>query len=109
MLEKIRIIPTILTRTLWFANISASSLGVNRAEAWKECNQRLFSYYRTHSAELPQSLKEMEPLFLAVICGCHAGLFREALHKIYIPRMQRGNASFAAKILGAQGALLCGV
>jgi adenylate cyclase len=48
----------------------------------------------------------MEPLFLAVICGCNAGLYRDALHEVYIPRIQRGNASFAAKILGARGPLL---
>ena len=48
----------------------------------------------------------MEPLFLAVICGCNAGLFREALHEVYIPRIQRGNASFAANVLGAREALL---
>jgi hypothetical protein len=54
----------------------------------------------------PESFREMEPLFLAVICGCNGGLFREALHEVYIPRIQRGNASFAAKVLGARGALL---
>jgi hypothetical protein len=43
----------------------------------------------------------MEPLFSAVICGCDAGLFREALHDVYIPRIQRGNAYFAANVLGA--------
>ncbi len=48
----------------------------------------------------------MEPLFLAVICACNAGLFREALHEVYIPRIQRGNASFAANVLGAKGTLL---
>ena len=48
----------------------------------------------------------MEPLFLAVICGCNAGLYREALHEVYIPRIQRGDASFAANVLGARGALL---
>jgi adenylate cyclase len=48
----------------------------------------------------------MEPLFLAAIFGCNAGLFRDALHEVYIPRIQRGNASFAANILGARGALL---
>ena len=48
----------------------------------------------------------MEPLFLAVICGCNAGLFREALHEVYIPRIQRGNAYFAANVLGARGPLL---
>jgi tetratricopeptide (TPR) repeat protein len=48
----------------------------------------------------------MEPLFLAVICGCNAGLFREALHEVYIPRIQRGNSFFAANVLGARGPLL---
>ena len=48
----------------------------------------------------------MEPLFLSVICGCNAGLFREALHEVYIPRIQRGDLYFAANVLGARGALL---
>jgi predicted ATPase len=48
----------------------------------------------------------MEPLFLAVICGCNAGLFRDALHEVYLPRIQRGDASFASNVLGASGALL---
>src|SRR5262249_57472395 len=54
----------------------------------------------------PNSFREMEPLFLAVICGCNAGLYHEALHEIYIPRIQRGNDSFAANVLGARGPLL---
>jgi serine/threonine protein kinase/tetratricopeptide (TPR) repeat protein len=77
-----------------------------RPEAWQECNRRLFHYYRALAPRLPDNLGEMESLFLAVICGCQAGLFREALHEIYSPRIQRGNASFAAKVLGARGALL---
>jgi hypothetical protein len=48
----------------------------------------------------------MEPLFLAVICDCNADLFRKALHEVYIPRIQRGDASFAANFLGVRGALL---
>jgi hypothetical protein len=55
-----------------------------RTEAWKECNGRLFHYYQTLAPQLPNSFREMEPLFSAVICGCHAGLFREALHEVYI-------------------------
>jgi len=34
------------------------------------------------------------------------GLYREALHEVYIPRIQRGDDSFAANILGARSALL---
>jgi hypothetical protein len=37
---------------------------------WKECNRRLYHYYRTLAPQLPESFAEMEPLFLAVICGC---------------------------------------
>jgi predicted ATPase len=75
-------------------------------DAWKECNRRLFHYDRGLAPELPNSFREMEPLFSAVVCGCNAGLFREALNEVYIPRIQRGNACFAAKVLGATGPLL---
>jgi predicted ATPase len=77
-----------------------------RSETWKECNKRLYEYYRTLAPQLPNNFREMEPLFLAVICGCNSGLFREALHEVYLPRIQRGNTCFAANVLGARGALL---
>src|SRR5271157_3556041 len=77
-----------------------------RTKAWKECNRRLYNYYRTLAPQLPNSFREMEPLFLAATCGCNAGLYREALNEVYIPRIQRGDASFAASVLGARGALL---
>jgi hypothetical protein len=81
-------------------------LRCQRSDAWKESNKRLFNYYRTLAPQLPNNFAEMEPLFLAVICGCHAGLFRDALHEVYIPRIQRGDAHFAANVLGATGPLL---
>jgi hypothetical protein len=77
-----------------------------QTDAWKECNRRLYHYYRTLAPELPNNFREMEPLFSAVICGCHAGLFREVLHEVYLPRIQRGITSFAANVLGARGPLL---
>jgi serine/threonine protein kinase/predicted ATPase len=77
-----------------------------RTEAWKNCNRRLYEYYRTIAPQLPDKFSEMEPLFLAAICACNVGLYREALHEVYIPRIQRGKACFAANVLGARGALL---
>ena len=77
-----------------------------QAEAWKECNRRLYNYYRTLAPRLPDSFGDLEPLLLAVICGCYAGLFREALHEVYIPRIQRGDTCFAGNVLGAREALL---
>jgi predicted ATPase len=77
-----------------------------QTDAWKECNRRLSNYYQTLAPRLPNSFREMDPLFSAVICGCRAGLYREALHEVYLPRIQRGNASFEANVLGARSALL---
>jgi predicted ATPase len=77
-----------------------------QTDAWNECNRRLYYYYQTLAPQLPNSFTEMEPLFLAVICACNAGLYREALHVVYIPRIQRGDAFFAARVLGARATLL---
>ena len=77
-----------------------------RSEAWKECNKRLYNYYRTLAPQLPDSFREMEPLFLAVICGCNAGLFREALNEVYIPRIQRGMPPLRLRFLEQQEPLL---
>jgi hypothetical protein len=82
------------------------TLRSQQTEARKECFRRLYHYYRTLAPQLPNSFKEMEPLFSAVICGCNAGLYREALHEVYIARIHRGDASFAANFLGARSALL---
>ena len=81
-------------------------LRTQQKDAWKECNRRLYHHFRTLAPQLPNSFREMEPLFSAVICGCNAGLFRETLHEVYIPRIQRGNACFAANVLGAREPLL---
>jgi serine/threonine protein kinase len=81
-------------------------LRTQQTETWKECNRRLYNHYRMLASPLPDSFREMEPLFLAVVCGCNAGLFHQALHEVYIPRIQRRNTFFAANVLGARGALL---
>ena len=77
-----------------------------RTEAWQECNRRLYEHYRALAPQLPESLTEMEPLFLSVMCACNVGLLHDALHEVYLPRIQRGNKSFAANVLGVRGALL---
>ncbi len=81
-------------------------LRTERTQAWKESNRRLYFHYQKLAPQMPNSLREMEPLFSAVIFGCNAGLFREALHNVYIPRIQQGSAFFAVNVLGARGVLL---
>ena len=76
------------------------------AAAWREANRRLYEHYRMLAPALPESVRDLEALFLAASCGCRAGLLHDALHEVYLPRIQRGDAHFAAKVLGARGALL---
>jgi ATP-dependent exoDNAse (exonuclease V) beta subunit len=35
-------------------------------EAWKECNRRLFHYYRMLAPQLPNTFTEMQPAFLSL-------------------------------------------
>lgn len=73
---------------------------------WLEANARLFDYYKTIAKELPATIEEMEPLFLAVIFGCKAKKYKEALHEVYFPRIMRGDKFYASIKLGALGTLL---
>jgi predicted ATPase len=77
-----------------------------RTKAWKEGSRRLYHHYRMLAPRQPETIRDMEPLFLAAIFGCYAGLLRDVLHEVYIPRIQRGKESFAANALGAREALL---
>ena len=65
--------------------------------------------YQHQHARLPVEQLKDEPEPVVVLLDAlleKAGLFREALHEVYIPRIQRGNAYFAANVLGATGLLL---
>lgn len=81
-------------------------LRIRSPAAWQEGNNRLYEYFKLGAKELPDTLPEMEPLFRAVIYGCNAGRHRDALHEIYLSRIMRGEQSYAARKLGAHGALL---
>jgi hypothetical protein len=87
-------------------NTLANNFRANKLMRGRNVIGGSFNYYQTLVPHLPNSFGEMDPLFSAVICGCNAGLFRDALDEVYIPRIQRGNAHFAANVLGATGPLL---
>ena len=87
-------------------NTMANSSGVSEPTLGRNAIGGSITIIRHLRRHFPDSFREMEPLFLAVVCGCNAGLFREALHEVYLPRIQRGDASFVANVLGARGAVL---
>ncbi|MGH7457030.1 MAG: hypothetical protein ACRENG_37115, partial [bacterium] len=73
--------------------------------AWQEAHGRLYEYYKKLPAkELPDTLEEMEPLFVAVTHGCQAGRYQETLDDVYWERILRGNEKYTERKLGAFGA-----
>ncbi len=72
--------------------------------AWCEAHGRLFEYYKSSTERLPETLKEMAPLYAAMAHGCEAGRYQEALDQIFRARIERSDEFFATYKLGAAGA-----
>ena len=76
-------------------------------EAWKEAHYRLYEYYKNlPEKEFPDTLKEMEPLFIAVYHGCRAGIHTKVWEDVFWARILRGNEAYSLKKLGAFGSNL---
>lgn len=79
----------------------AADLAKNCVSAMREAHLRLFDHLRKSAPPLPENLKDMMPLFHAVMHGCKAGHCKLAHDEVYFPRIRRGHADFAVKQLGA--------
>lgn len=80
----------------------------NKPKAWKEAHCRLYEYYKglpekLYNKFLPDTLKEMEPLFSAVSHGCLAGRQQETFDDVYWMRIQRGLKFYSTTKVGAFG------
>lgn len=83
-------------------------LQTQNPDAWKAAHARLYDYYKNlPKKELPDTLKEMEPLFAAVTHGCLAGNHQAAMDDVYWERIVRSNEAFIVHKLGALGAWIC--
>ena len=74
--------------------------------AWQLAHRRLFEHLSATAEPQPETLRAMEPLMLAVVHGCKAGLYDRALREVYLPRIQRGKEAYAVNRLSAGGAVL---
>lgn len=73
---------------------------------WLAANSLLFDELRQAPAsDQPDTLSDLEPLFLAVPHGCKAERYHEA-YELYVHRIMRGNQRYAAEKLGALGPLV---
>lgn len=73
-------------------------------DAWVGAHSSLYEYYKElPEKEFPDTLDEMESLFLAVAHGCTAGKYQEAMNDVYWERIQRKTEYYSLKKLGAFG------
>ena len=85
----------------------AATLSKNQPEAWQEGHRRLYQQLKDSVPHHPEGLTGLQALYQAVVHGCRAGLYQEALNEVYISRILRGTGSdgfYSAKKLGAFGA-----
>lgn len=73
-------------------------------EAWRIAHRRIYEHIlsTTKEGDSP-SLEKLQPLYQAITHGCHAGLQREAWHKVYVARILRGQRFHSTFKLGAFG------
>lgn len=81
----------------------ARELEQHRPEAWKEGNRRLYKYLQDAAPKYPSTLKEMQPLYAAIVHGCRAGETQESLIEVYLQRICRENEFYSMNKLGSFG------
>ena len=72
--------------------------------AWKQAHGRLYDHLKDTTEHQPSTLEGLQPLYQAVVHGCHAGRHEEARAEVYRDRISRGAEAFVVGKLGAVGA-----
>jgi tetratricopeptide (TPR) repeat protein len=73
-------------------------------EAWQAAHGRLFDHLKDSTEHRPDTLEGLQPLYQAVVHGCQAGRYEEALAEVYRDRISRGAEAYVVRKLGAFGA-----
>ncbi len=79
-------------------------LRATRPGAYTTGHRRLYEYYQgLPEKELPETLREMEPLYTAISHGCAAWLHSEVYENVYHQRITRGDEYYSLHKLSAFG------
>ena len=79
----------------------ADRLRTEAPAAWQAGHERLYRHFAGVADDQPATLVGMEPLFRAVLHGCAAGRYEEALVEVYRSRISRGMEHYITSRLGA--------
>ena len=85
----------------------SQQLSKEQPKAWRAAHRRLYEYLCTTTPDKSQPiLEDLQPLYQAVVHGCHAGLRQEVCDEVYRDRIYRGSQNYSAMKLGAFGSEL---
>ena len=82
----------------------AKQLRERNPEAWREGHRRLYEHLKRSVPYHPEGLDGLQPLYQAVVHGCHAGLPEQAREEVLSARIRRRNEKYSWSRLGAIGA-----
>lgn len=92
----------------------ARQMRTEAPEAWRLGHERLYRYLCDSAEHQPDDLAGLQPLYQAISHGCSAGLYEDALKRVFHDRIRRGSGPeghFSVKQLGAVssdlGAIAC--
>jgi hypothetical protein len=66
-------------------------------------------HFGVRSNSSQPTLEDLQPLYQAIVHGCHAGIQQEAWENIYCDRILRGEDQYSFKKLGAFGSNLAAI
>ena len=82
----------------------SSSLTLRVTNAYRLGHRRLYEHLCASTQEGDQpTLEALQPLYQAVVHGCHAGLQQEVNDKVFFARIKNGNDLYSMRKLGAFG------
>jgi tetratricopeptide (TPR) repeat protein len=91
----------------------ARRLRESAPEAWRAAHGRLYEHLRGSVTYWPEGVDGLQPLYQAVVHGCHAGRAAETRGQVYIDRILRGTVGpyrfYSSNMLGLTGAGLAAV
>lgn len=77
-------------------------------EAFRAAHGRLYEHFRDTSKQHPETRKDLEPLYRAIVHGCKASRYEEAFREVYYQRIHR-EKGFGVMNLGAWSADLAAI
>jgi tetratricopeptide (TPR) repeat protein len=88
----------------------ARRLREGHPEAWRAAHKRVYEHLCATTEDKPDAvLEDLQPLYQAIVHGCHAGCQQGACDEVYYSRLHRKREAYSTFKLGAVGSDLAAI